>query len=123
MTDIRQLLSAIGRWRYGIGGEPCSMTRAFCGGLDFLLARDLGKCADGMHIGPRLAGKDAALSKWLGAGKDGMTLADPGSQNAKVHFEEMNDRRVILAALLQPRESRQLASLQRALKERLRRGH
>jgi hypothetical protein len=48
---------------------------------------------------------------------------DPGVRSSYVKQEEISDRAAILAALLEPRESRRLNALEDSLRDRLRRGH
>ncbi len=77
-------------------------------------------CEGGMHIRPRTEGSESALSTWL---REDMAHRDPAMKNASVHFKEMEDRRAILAALLNPKEARVLADIRETLRKRLRRGH
>jgi len=77
----------------------------------------------GMHIQPRSIGEASRISEWLGAGKAGIRVDDPGFKNTRVDLREMQDRKAILAAFLTPRESSRMNALREVLRDRLSRTH
>jgi hypothetical protein len=77
----------------------------------------------GMHIQPRNIGEAARLSDWLGAGRNGLRVDDPNFKSTRVDLREMQDRREILAAFLNSRESSRMRELREVLRERLNRTH
>jgi hypothetical protein len=79
--------------------------------------------ASGMHIHPRSIGEASRLSDWLAAGSNGLRVDDPGFKNSRVDLREMQDRKEILAALLDTRVTSRSRDLQEILRDRLKRSH
>jgi hypothetical protein len=80
-------------------------------------------CATGLHIHPRNAGEASKLSEFLRMDGKPNRFQDPGLKSSYVKQEEILDRAAILAAFLEPRESRRLDTLKDILRDRMRRGH
>jgi hypothetical protein len=80
-------------------------------------------CAEGLHIHPRAAGTEAALSTFLNRDRTPLRLNDPDSKGLKVQYEEMSDRADILAALLEPKDRATMNALHPILRARLARTH
>lgn len=78
--------------------------------------------SDGLHIHARAVGESAQLSEFLRMDGKPHRVTDP-TRGAKTEFREMEDRAVIFAALLEPRERSRLDSLRDILRTRLRRTH
>jgi hypothetical protein len=80
-------------------------------------------CPDGLHVHPRDSGLAAKLSSFLRTDGQANRFQDPGLKTSYVRQREMEDRAAILAALLEPKESKRLDALEDILRERLRRAH
>jgi hypothetical protein len=80
-------------------------------------------CRDGVHVHSRNAWETAQLSDFLRTDNKPLRLSDPAEQGAKIEYHEMADRAAILAALVEPKERKQLDELRDVLRTRLRRSH
>lgn len=80
-------------------------------------------CPDGMHVHPRADGAEAQLSSFLRRDGQPNAFPDPGWTNEAIRLTEMEDRAAILAAFLEPTDRRRVDSLERLLRERVRRTH
>jgi hypothetical protein len=80
-------------------------------------------CRDGVHVHSRNAWETAQVSDFLRTHNKPLRLSDPVGRGAKIEYHEMADRAAILAALIEPRERKQLDELRDVLRSRLRRSH
>jgi len=80
-------------------------------------------CRDGLHLHGRPAWLPSQTSQFLKTDGKPLRVKDPAGAGSTLEYNEMGDREAIFAALLEPRDRKQLDELTNVLRARLRRSH